>query len=176
MRVERVPFRLISAATAAILLAACGPKQSAPPQQTPEVGIVTVQPTAVPVVTELPGRTNAFLAAQVRAQYTIGRADELRLLLSQTNPAEAGRMVKYYGYFARLRAARIEEIDSRETRVAELQADTERTQATAGLQHVVDPSGPHRPDHLVTERSVEGQRVEQPCVMGMSNQGHSRGE
>jgi len=71
----------------------------------------------------------ASLAAQVRAQYTIGRADELRLLLSQTNPAEAGRMVKYYGYFARLRAARIEDIDSRETRVAELQADIEHTEA-----------------------------------------------
>jgi murein hydrolase activator len=70
----------------------------------------------------------ASLAAQVRAQYTIGRADELRLLLSQTNPAEAGRMVEYYGYFARLRAARIEEIDSRETRVAELQADIEHTE------------------------------------------------
>jgi membrane fusion protein, multidrug efflux system len=68
MRVERVPFRLISAATAAVLLAACGPKQSAPPQQTPEVGVVTVQPTAVPVITELPGRTNAFLVAQVRAR------------------------------------------------------------------------------------------------------------
>ncbi len=68
MRVERVPFRLISAATAAVLLAACGPKQSAPPQQTPEVGVVTVQPTTVPVVTELPGRTNAFLVAQVRAR------------------------------------------------------------------------------------------------------------
>lgn len=68
MRVERVPFRLISAATAAVLLAACGPKQSAPPPQTPEVGVVTVQPTAVPVVTELPGRTSAFLVAQVRAR------------------------------------------------------------------------------------------------------------
>ncbi|MGH8781046.1 efflux RND transporter periplasmic adaptor subunit [Paraburkholderia sp.] len=68
MRVERVPFRLITAATAAILLAACGPKQSAPPQQTPEVGVVTVQPTSVPVTTELPGRTNAFLVAQVRAR------------------------------------------------------------------------------------------------------------
>jgi septal ring factor EnvC (AmiA/AmiB activator) len=71
----------------------------------------------------------ASLAAQVRAQYTIGHADELRLLLSQTNPAEAGRMVEYYGYFARLRAARIEEIDSRETRVKELQADIARTEA-----------------------------------------------
>jgi membrane fusion protein (multidrug efflux system) len=68
MRVERVPFRLISAATAAVLLAACGQKPSAPPPQTPEVGVITVQPTAVPVVTELPGRTSAFLVAQVRAR------------------------------------------------------------------------------------------------------------
>jgi membrane fusion protein (multidrug efflux system) len=68
MRVERVPFRLISAATAAVILAACGQKPSAPPPQTPEVGIVTVQPTTVPVVSELPGRTSAFLVAQVRAR------------------------------------------------------------------------------------------------------------
>jgi membrane fusion protein, multidrug efflux system len=68
MRVERVPFRLISFATAAVVLAACGQKQSAPPPQTPEVGVVTVQPTAVPVVSELPGRTSAFLVAQVRAR------------------------------------------------------------------------------------------------------------
>jgi membrane fusion protein (multidrug efflux system) len=68
MRVERVPLRLITAATAAALLAACGQKQSAPPPQTPEVGIVTVQPTSVPVVVELPGRTNAYLVAQVRAR------------------------------------------------------------------------------------------------------------
>ncbi|WP_042266266.1 efflux RND transporter periplasmic adaptor subunit [Paraburkholderia heleia] len=68
MRVERVPFRLISVATAAIVLAACGQKQSAPPPQAPEVGIVTVQPTAVPVVSELPGRTSAYLVAQVRAR------------------------------------------------------------------------------------------------------------
>ena len=68
MRVERVPFRLISAATAAVILAACGQKQSAPPPQTPEVGVVTVRPTTVPVVSELPGRTSAFLVAQVRAR------------------------------------------------------------------------------------------------------------
>ncbi|KMY85587.1 Membrane fusion protein of RND family multidrug efflux pump [Candidatus Paraburkholderia calva] len=68
MRVEQVLFRLITAATAAVFLAACGQKQSAPPPQTPEVGIVTVQPTSVPVVAELPGRTSAFLVAQVRAR------------------------------------------------------------------------------------------------------------
>ncbi|ONW52501.1 efflux RND transporter periplasmic adaptor subunit, partial [Burkholderia cenocepacia] len=39
-----------------------------PPPQTPEVGVVTVQPQAVPVFTDLPGRTSAFLVAQVRAR------------------------------------------------------------------------------------------------------------
>jgi membrane fusion protein (multidrug efflux system) len=68
MRVERVPYRLISVATAAVFLAACGQKQSALPQQMPEVGVVTVEQSAVPVITELPGRTNAFLVAQVRAR------------------------------------------------------------------------------------------------------------
>lgn len=68
MRVQPVRFRLICAAAAAVALAACGQKPSAPPQQTPEVGVFTVQPSTVPVVTELPGRTSAFLVAQVRAR------------------------------------------------------------------------------------------------------------
>ncbi|KVS61788.1 efflux RND transporter periplasmic adaptor subunit [Burkholderia cepacia] len=68
MRVERVPYRVVTIAAAAVFLAACGKKESAPPPQTPEVGVVTVQPQSVPVVTELPGRTNAFLVAQVRAR------------------------------------------------------------------------------------------------------------
>ncbi|PMS32783.1 membrane fusion protein (multidrug efflux system) [Trinickia symbiotica] len=68
MRVEPVHLRLICAATAALILVACGQKQSAPPPQTPEVGVVDVKTSAVPVVTELPGRTNAYLVAQVRAR------------------------------------------------------------------------------------------------------------
>jgi membrane fusion protein (multidrug efflux system) len=68
MRVKRVPYRLISVATAAVFLAACGQKQSAPPQQTMEVGVATIQKSPVSVVTELPGRTSAFLVAQVRAR------------------------------------------------------------------------------------------------------------
>lgn len=68
MRVEPVPLRLISIATAAVILAACGQKQSAPPPQAPEVGVIDVKTSAVPVLTELPGRTSAFLVAQVRAR------------------------------------------------------------------------------------------------------------
>jgi membrane fusion protein, multidrug efflux system len=68
MRVEPVALRLTCAVTVALILAACGQKQSAPPQQIPEVGVVTVKTSSVPVVSELPGRTNAYLVAQVRAR------------------------------------------------------------------------------------------------------------
>ncbi len=68
MRFERIPSRLITAATAAMLLAACGDKHAAFMPPTPEVGVVTLQTTTVPVVSELPGRTSALLDAQVRAR------------------------------------------------------------------------------------------------------------
>jgi len=68
MHAERVPFHLITVATAAIVFAACRQEQPKPAPQSPEVGVVTVQPTPVPVVSELPGRTSALLAAQVRAR------------------------------------------------------------------------------------------------------------
>jgi membrane fusion protein, multidrug efflux system len=74
MRVDRVRVRFFPAATvaagaaAALLLVGCGKKPAAAPPQTPEVGVVAVEPTSVPVITELPGRTNAYLVAQVRAR------------------------------------------------------------------------------------------------------------
>jgi septal ring factor EnvC (AmiA/AmiB activator) len=64
----------------------------------------------------------AALAAQVRTEYMLGRSDEMRLLLNQTNPAEVGRTLKYYGYFARARAAKIGEIGAQESRLQELVA------------------------------------------------------
>jgi septal ring factor EnvC (AmiA/AmiB activator) len=42
----------------------------------------------------------AALASEVRTDYLLGRSDEMRLLLNQTNPAEVGRTLTYYGYFA----------------------------------------------------------------------------
>ncbi|MCL2345978.1 MAG: efflux RND transporter periplasmic adaptor subunit [Desulfobulbus sp.] len=68
MRIEWISFRLIPVLAVAVMLSACGGKPAPPPPQTPEVGVVTVQPTAVPVVSELPGRTSAYLVAQVRAR------------------------------------------------------------------------------------------------------------
>ena len=58
------------AIVAGALLSGCGKKASAPKQQaqSPEVGIVTVQPQRVALTTELPGRTSAYLVAEVRPQ------------------------------------------------------------------------------------------------------------
>ncbi|WP_304360901.1 efflux RND transporter periplasmic adaptor subunit [Collimonas fungivorans] len=50
-------------------LAACGPaKQAAPKAAAPQVSVITARRTSVPVSTELPGRTSAYLVAQVRAR------------------------------------------------------------------------------------------------------------
>jgi membrane fusion protein (multidrug efflux system) len=51
-----------------VVLAGCKAKQAPPAAQAPEVGVVTVQRGSVPVTIDLPGRTNPFLVAQVRAR------------------------------------------------------------------------------------------------------------
>jgi membrane fusion protein (multidrug efflux system) len=71
MRVDRVKYRLICAVSGAVILAlaGCGEKQAAAPAPGPvQVGVVAVQPRAVAVNTELPGRTSAFQVAEVRAR------------------------------------------------------------------------------------------------------------
>ncbi|WP_321801653.1 efflux RND transporter periplasmic adaptor subunit [Caballeronia sp. J97] len=68
MRLKRIPYRLIGVTTVALLAAGCGEKPPPMTQRTPEVGVVTLEPAAVPVTTELTGRTSAFLDAQVRAR------------------------------------------------------------------------------------------------------------
>ncbi len=65
------PLSLGAMAVAAALLAGCGkpPGQlPGPPQETPSVGVVVVQPQRVVITTELPGRTAPFLIAEVRPQ------------------------------------------------------------------------------------------------------------
>ncbi|MGE0370879.1 MAG: murein hydrolase activator EnvC [Gammaproteobacteria bacterium] len=53
------------------------------------------------------------LAQQILAGYAMGREGHLKIILSQQEPAAIGRMLTYYDYFNRARAARIEEIDRR---------------------------------------------------------------
>jgi len=74
----------------------------------------------------------AALASEMRAAYMIGPQEQLKLLLNQGDPASAGRMSEFYGYFARERAARIEGIAERVGRTQELMAQID--QATMRLQ------------------------------------------
>ena len=66
---SRLPLRHMAAAVAlAALLSACGPKPGGMPQQPAQVGVEIVKTQAVPLTTELSGRTSSFLVSDVRPQ------------------------------------------------------------------------------------------------------------
>lgn len=69
---SRHPARtVLLGAISLAVLAACGKTQPPPPQPgAAEVNVVTLQPETVNLTRELPGRTNAFLLAEVRPQVT----------------------------------------------------------------------------------------------------------
>jgi septal ring factor EnvC (AmiA/AmiB activator) len=69
------------------------------------------------------------LAAQLRAAYMIGRQEQLKLLLNQSNPASLGRTLAYYGYFAEQRGSQIEVIQGRELKLQQLVAEIDQQSA-----------------------------------------------
>jgi murein hydrolase activator len=89
----------------------------------------------------------AALGQQVRAAYMIGRQEQLKLLLNQSNPASLGRSLAYYGYFAQERSAKIDTIQSQMMRLQQLVAEIDQQSAQlktlendasremAGLEH-----------------------------------------
>ncbi|HLJ37547.1 MAG TPA: peptidoglycan DD-metalloendopeptidase family protein [Steroidobacteraceae bacterium] len=74
-------------------------------------------------------KNRAELAGQMRAAYLIGRQEPLKLLLNQEDPALAGRMFAYYGYFGHARAGQIKLIDDDVQRLAELTAELDAEDA-----------------------------------------------
>jgi septal ring factor EnvC (AmiA/AmiB activator) len=66
----------------------------------------------------------------------IGPQEQIKLLMSQSDPASAGRILAYYGYFARERGVKIEEIRQQALRVQALVAQIEQT--TTQLQALED--------------------------------------
>lgn len=70
------------------------------------------------------------LAGQLRVAHAIGQTEPLKLLLNQRDPARVGRMLSYYSYFGRARAAQIAVIQQRIVRLdaidMELRATEER--------------------------------------------------
>lgn len=61
-------LQLVLAGLAAFMFIGCEQQTEAPPQPTPEVAIVTVQPQPLTLSTELPGRTVAYRVAEIRPQ------------------------------------------------------------------------------------------------------------
>lgn len=77
---------------AGMVVAGCGKKKDAggPPQGPPEVAVVTIQPQRVALTTELPGRTSAYLIAEVRPQ--VGGIIQKRLFTEGTD-VKAGQVL-----------------------------------------------------------------------------------
>jgi len=75
------------------------------------------------------------LAGELRTAYMVGRQEQLKLLLNQKDPARVGRMLTYYGYFGRARAARIDGIRTELDHLADLdRALSEESTRLAGLE------------------------------------------
>ena len=68
-------------------------------------------------------RDRGALAGQIRAAHMIGQQEPLKLLLNQRDPAETGRVLVYYQYFGRARAAQIAAIDAHLAELAKLDAE-----------------------------------------------------
>ncbi len=85
-----------TALLALLLLVACGAKDAAAPAAAgktappPEVGVVTVQPQAVTLRTELPGRVEALRVAQVRARVN---GVVLKRLFKEGSDVRAGQVL-----------------------------------------------------------------------------------
>lgn len=117
---------LVGVCLSLLFLVGCGPKSPAPPAAPPpqEVGVVTLQPERVELVTELPGRTTAFRVAEVRPQ--VGGII-LQRLYEEGGSVEAGEQL-YQIDPAPYQAA----YDSRKAAVARAEAAVEVGRLQAG--------------------------------------------
>ncbi len=92
-----VRFLAVLAISASSLFwSGCEPPQEPPPASTPEVGVITIQSERIVLTTELPGRTSAYLIAEIRPQvngliqersFTEGADVKAGELLYQIDPA-----------------------------------------------------------------------------------------
>jgi septal ring factor EnvC (AmiA/AmiB activator) len=98
-------------------------------------------------------RTEQNLAAQLRAAYFMGRNEPLKLLLNQRDPAQFGRNLTYYGYFGRLRANQISEINENIAKIDELKAEIEEEDAQLAL---LEDQNRDRINELDTARRQRG--------------------
>lgn len=74
------------------------------------------------------------LRAQVRAAYTTGRMDKLRLLLAGEDPARLGRMLVYYEYFAQAQTRQVDTLRDVLAELAQRQSALEAEQQALAKQ------------------------------------------
>jgi septal ring factor EnvC (AmiA/AmiB activator) len=65
----------------------------------------------------------AGLAGQVRAAYMLGRQEQLKLMLSQEDPARLGRVLAYHDYLNRIRVTRINRVREQVDALAALERE-----------------------------------------------------
>ncbi len=75
---------------AGLVASGCGSQQAAPPPAPPEVAVMTVSPEQVVLTTELPGRTCAYLVADIRPQ--VGGIIQKRLF-EEGSDVRAGKVL-----------------------------------------------------------------------------------
>ncbi|WP_347904523.1 efflux RND transporter periplasmic adaptor subunit EmhA [Pseudomonas purpurea] len=68
MQLKPAVTALVTAVALASLLSGCKKEEAAPVAPAPQVGVVTLQPQAFTLTSELPGRTTAYRIAEVRPQ------------------------------------------------------------------------------------------------------------
>lgn len=108
---------------------------------------------------ELANEQNS-LAEQVRLSYLSGRQELIKLLLSQENPADFGRMMTYYNYMNRHRSERIAGVNRQLARIEELRLDSERV--TRELESL-------RVEQEAKAASLDQQRTERAALVADLN-------
>lgn len=118
----------------------------------------------------------ASLASQALAAYMIGRQEELKLLLNQSNPANLGRTLAYYRYFAEQRIQKIKSIEDDEKRLQELVVEIERQ--TRELQTLEDDAAKEIAglQHARAERAVAVAALTRKLASGNQELGNLRRE
>jgi septal ring factor EnvC (AmiA/AmiB activator) len=86
------------------------------------------------------GTHREIIASHVRASYAMGRQEYLKMLLNQEQPALIGRMLTYYDYMNRARAAQVSFIDNKVTELNMVSDDIVRQKESllATRQKIVD--------------------------------------
>jgi septal ring factor EnvC (AmiA/AmiB activator) len=118
----------------------------------------------------------ASLYAYAQAAYMIGRREELKLLLNQSNPASLGRTLTYYGYFAAQRSRKINSIQDDENRLQQLVGEIE--QQTRELQTLEDEAAKEIAglQHARAERGVALAALTKKIVSGNEELGSLKRE